>query len=333
MPHKTKSGITPDDLLNLIMMWIDAPSQRHERWFLEAHPELLDSRSASILNYLISQYTEYPDMVQVLHDHLALLRNIEARGNTSDAIDKGYIDIYGGLILDLPPWLEEIEHQCDKLRNIGGKEAEKRISLLRAAIERTKGEADIASEVLAELNIQLYEAFREAVDMSEEQRQEERIICLLAALQIYTYKCYPFQYAKIQNNLGLIYMQRMEGDRCANLEQAIACFQEALRVYTFEVSPEHYALIQNNLGVAYVKCIAGDQRVNLGQVIACFREALRVYTFEDFPEDYARTQNNLGRAYENSHGRGSTCQPRTSYCLFPGGSTRLYLRGFSRRLR
>ena len=118
--------------LNLIMMWIDAPSQRHERWFLEAHPELLDSRSASILNYLISQYTEYPDMVQVLHDHLALLLLYRYVVVTLVMqLTKGYIDIYGGLILDLPPWLEEIEHQCDKLRNIGGKEAgQKRISLL-----------------------------------------------------------------------------------------------------------------------------------------------------------------------------------------------------------
>ena len=118
-------------------------------------------------------------------------------------------------------------------------------------------------------------------------------------MQVYTLDALPFEYAGVQNNLCIVYWQRIAGERRDNLEQAIACGHEGLRVSTLEAFPFRYAMLQNNLGAVYLLRVAGERRDNLEQTILCYREALRVWTLEAFPYQYAKAQNNLGEAYQH----------------------------------
>jgi tetratricopeptide (TPR) repeat protein len=108
-----------------------------------------------------------------------------------------------------------------------------------------------------------------------------------------------------QNNLGIVYGDRILGDRAENQELAIDCYQQALQVRTRSALPQDWALTQNNLGTAYQNRILGDspeerlrQRAeNLELAIDCFQQALQVRTQQALPRDWANTQNNLGEAY------------------------------------
>src|SRR5205807_2696677 len=53
-----------------------------------------------------------------------------------------------------------------------------------------------------------------------------------------------------QNNLGLVYRERLQGNRVVNLEQAIAALEAAIAVRTREALPAEWAATQYNLGLA-----------------------------------------------------------------------------------
>jgi len=122
------------------------------------------------------------------------------------------------------------------------------------------------------------------------------------ALQVHTYEAFPEQWAMTQNNLGLIYLERVElkhveGEKSHSLKRAIEAFQEALRVRTRDALPQQWAATQNNLALAYLKPVEGGQDDNIERAITACEEALQIYTQDAFPEKWARTQNNLALAY------------------------------------
>jgi len=114
---------------------------------------------------------------------------------------------------------------------------------------------------------------------------------------IFTREALPQDWAMTQNNLGIAYRNRIQGERAENLEQALAAHTATLQVYTCEAFPQDWAMTQNNLGNAYSARILGDRAENLEQAITAYIAALQVYTCEAFPQDWAMTQNNLGEAY------------------------------------
>jgi len=131
------------------------------------------------------------------------------------------------------------------------------------------------------------------------QNLEESIACYKRALGVYTKEAFPEDWAGIQNNLGIAYVNRRSGDMAQNLEKAIACCKFALEVYTKESFPQKWATVQNNLGGAYWNRISGDSAQNREEAIVCCRRALEVHTREAFPEQWAMTQINLGNAFAN----------------------------------
>jgi tetratricopeptide (TPR) repeat protein len=126
---------------------------------------------------------------------------------------------------------------------------------------------------------------------------ELAIIAYQLALQVYTRKAFPEQWAATQNNLAAATASAIRGDRADNLEQAIATYQLALQVRTREAFPEQWAATQNNLAAAYSERIRGDRADNLEQAIATYQLTLQVYTDEAFPKQWAATQYNLAAAY------------------------------------
>jgi tetratricopeptide (TPR) repeat protein len=107
----------------------------------------------------------------------------------------------------------------------------------------------------------------------------------------------PHELAEINNNLGLVYVDILEGNKSENIEDAINYFETAL-IHTAEELNQNWATIQYNLGNAYVARIKGDRSDNLEQAIKYYQVAMRVRTETDFPIDWAATQHNLATAYQ-----------------------------------
>src|SRR2546430_2206660 len=80
---------------------------REKRRYLEEHLDLLAKEFEDFLEDLLTQYAEKPDEQYYLRSHLEILRDARARGGTITAVREAYVDLYSGLCLDLPPWLEE----------------------------------------------------------------------------------------------------------------------------------------------------------------------------------------------------------------------------------
>ena len=299
--HETVQSDDHTDLPATLLKWLNMPIYRDKRRFLEKHLKLLNDESLAILAALIEQYDGQREQQANLREQLRLLQDARRCGATVQAVRTVYVDAHGGLVLDVPDWLEGIEQRLRELRASGrpDRSAAARTSLLNAAIMRAQNDHHIPPEVLASLHIRLWEALDENISSANRETREDGIASLHAALRVYRLDHYPQQYAMIHGNLGIAYWNRIEGERRANLEEAIHCYHEALRVYTYDAFPVLYAKIQSNLGLTYGDRIEGERRTNLEEAIGCYREALQVLTYDDFSEDYATTQNNLGIAYRN----------------------------------
>ncbi len=121
------------------------------------------------------------------------------------------------------------------------------------------------------------------------------IACYDSVLKVCTREQFPQQWAEIQNNLGIAYNYRIQGEKAQNIELAIACYNSALIVRTPEQFPQQWATTQNNLGNAYIDRIQGEKAQNIEDAIACYREALIVYTPTAFPLECLKSSRSLGK--------------------------------------
>ncbi len=117
------------------------------------------------------------------------------------------------------------------------------------------------------------------------------------AATIFTGSALPQDWAATQNNLALVYSNRIKGDKSENLEMAIRYYQAALEVLSRSDFSHDWAMTQNNLANAYYQRIKGDKSENLEAAIRYYQAALEVFTCSAFPQDWATTQNNLAAAY------------------------------------
>ncbi len=280
----------------VLISWLNAGSARAARRFLEAHPELLRPETEMLFDPLVKQYGGQGDALNSLAIHHALLRQARARGGAPAAIRDAYVDIQGGLALDVPEWLEEVERQTAALEAQGqtGQPALERARLWQDALTRAAREPGLAPEIVAALQQSLWEALYYA---GADGTQEPGIAALEAALAVYSRERYPIQWAMVQSNLGRMLIDRAQGDRAANIERAIACLAGALQVFTPEQFPLQWATTQDNLGNAYRVRPAGERAENLERALGCFEATLAVYSREAFAGEWANAQNNLGLVY------------------------------------
>ncbi|MEC4813260.1 MAG: CHAT domain-containing protein [Scytonema sp. PMC 1069.18] len=118
--------------------------------------------------------------------------------------------------------------------------------------------------------------------------------------KVLTYEFYPQDWAGIQNNLGLTYLeQQVWGKIAENVEIAINCFNNSLKVYSCQTDPKMWTSIQYNLGIAYAQRIRGNQAENLEIAIGCFNAALKIHVREASPKNWANIKTNLGIAYKD----------------------------------
>ena len=291
-------------LLQTTWDWLQASSYREQRQFLEAHTELTESSSLNFLDSFITENIEDSEELRNLQDKLALLRDASLHGGTTEAIREAYINRYDGFVLDIPPWLEEIEHQLDEIyRTEETEQGEKErasIALLHSAIQRAQSSSShVAPETFATLNLRLWSVL-DVFDASDDpQLQEEKINCLEIAISILDEGHYPHQWAGILYNLGVAYAERSTGERAENIERALANFQDILRVRTRSTLPIEWAQTQHSLGLTYMRREVGDPSANLELALNAFVAALQVYTAESAPRQWANCQLNLGIVYTN----------------------------------
>jgi tetratricopeptide (TPR) repeat protein len=322
----------PHDIFATFIAWFHTATYREERRFLEAHPELLDPRVDTLLDQDITvrehsvigtqqSPVDPPEEVknspQAMRDALELLRELRQLRATGMTIREVYVEMYGGLTLDLPPWLEEVEDQLELFRELEPSEQTDvtLVELLFDAIGYARGNHTIAPEILAELQRKLGNALEESLSVDRASACEIAVAAYKAALQVYTQARYPRQYARTQHYLGLSYGRRLLGGRKSNLERALTCHQAALQIFTSQAFPQEWAATQNNLGSVYRERISGKRSANLEQAITCYEAALRVYTLADAPEQWAMVQNSLGNTYsERIEGERGTNQERAIAC-------------------
>ena len=117
------------------------------------------------------------------------------------------------------------------------------------------------------------------------------------ALQVCSRDTYPEIWSLVQLNLGVIYLEGIEGDTAENIETAIEIFQELLDIFDPEETPENWCKTQHNLGFAYYQRIEGDRSQNIEQAIKHYRLALKVCRHDLFPNIWEMSKNKLGLAY------------------------------------
>jgi CHAT domain-containing protein len=154
----------------------------------------------------------------------------------------------------------------------------------------------------ANTHIQLVNAYLQTTNLEIiEQKKKENIEIAIGycenSLIVYNIESFPKEWAKVQNNLGNVYLQRIEGKKEENVEQSIKCFMESLRVYTINTSPNEWARGQFNLGGAYLERIKEKKRENLENAIFYLRESFKIYSYNNFPNEWADSHINLGKAY------------------------------------
>lgn len=283
----------------ILEAWLNIREVRSQRRFLEANPDLLVPECEAALSQLIDKYSGQQTHVEFLTDARFLIQDAQARGATRDAIRDAYVNVYGGLALDAPPWLEEIERKVEFLRSTGNAQVtlDARLDLLQGALSRIQKDDSLPPELAAGIMQNLQASLREVVDQRLPLAVDERVSLLQASLQVYVPSRYPRMYASMLTNLGGTYYDRILGNRSDNLEQAIFCYREALPIFTETSFPIQYSHIMNNLGNALVARSVGNPQDNLEEAIRCFHAAINIRTREAFPAFYAQSMSNLGNAF------------------------------------
>ncbi len=294
------------DLFQLIVLWLNSSMYGHRRGrhYLETNLALLERATDRELTRLIEAEAEdKPEMKQQMYCHRVLLQDVRKRGKTKEAIREVYVNMYGGLSLDIPDWLEEIEQQRVFLQRLRRPERTRKaeVTLLQTAFALMANAPALAPETVAELHNELGAALLQG---AYQQTQEARLQALEMAvasyekaLAIYTLERYPLQYAKTKMYLGAAYQQYGLSGQPDEVERAIACYQEAARVYTPDTAHEQWLHLQTSLGAAYLQRVVGDPCDNIEQAIAYERIALQHALTSAAPALWGTIQINLGDAY------------------------------------
>eukprot|EP01099_Mayorella_cantabrigiensis_P004713 TRINITY_DN358_c0_g1_i2.p1 TRINITY_DN358_c0_g1~~TRINITY_DN358_c0_g1_i2.p1 ORF type:complete len:299 (+),score=46.43 TRINITY_DN358_c0_g1_i2:567-1463(+) len=90
----------------------------------------------------------------------------------------------------------------------------------------------------------------------------------------------PEYWALTQEELALLYCERVAGQTGYNLEESIRHFKNALQVRTKDKFPLPWARIRNSLGTSFSRRQRGDKNYNLNNALTHYESALTVFTVE-----------------------------------------------------
>lgn len=287
---------SPFALFQQVVHWLDTSirAPRQGRRYLEANSLLLQANAERELARLVRAHKgDIADTYQQLRTHLYLLRDTCRKGNTIQAIRSSYVNIYGGLCLDLPPSLEDIEQQYTLLLKLRRPERTCRaqLHLLRLALTQAST-PEIRAELLNELGNLLIQSPHYDTQQRRLQAIEEAIYLHETASSIFTLNDYPQQHARTMILLGnACYSYALAGYQVA-LSRALTCYDEALLIYTHSYAPTQWAQLQSNKGRVYAL-----QEPGSNQAVESHIAALSTLQRTTSPLSWASIQANLGDAY------------------------------------
>ena len=202
--------------------------------------------------------------------------------------------------LKLAPGDEEIK----KLRSEVTKQLSRAVLVDHRAIEVTSREQlRVRAQTQKRLGDSLYKQGIQTEDAKATELLNQAVAAYRSALEIYTRKELPVEWAQTQNGLGAAFCAlgtRSAEDGCKLLRDVVTAYRSALVETTKADLPKDWALTQINLGVALyalgTRSGAEEGRKLLTDSVAAYRSALEVFTKAELPQDWAQTQNNLGAA-------------------------------------
>jgi len=216
-----------------ISPWLYAPLDRRGRAYLECHLDLLDAESDEFLELFIAEYREKPEEQNRLRLARHILRDAIKRGKTAEAVRDTYVNVFGGLILDPPAWLQEIEQQWMSL--LAEPWTDRRAALsklqIKGALEQAVLDPSVPLTMCAELQFLQGNLFANDFLKRSTDIFETIVNCYTAALQVYTADSYPLRRAKILLTLGDVYRRQAADQRADLLFQAANYYGQALDIY------------------------------------------------------------------------------------------------------
>ncbi len=295
------------DLFQQLVEWLNISmrDQRKGRHFLETNELLMERETDRELERLIVAQVEDKIEIKQQMQHLqALLHDVHRRGNKTEAIREAYVNTYGGLALDLPPWLTELEEQRMQLMRLRrpDRTTKNHVRLLRSALDRAQHDRSVDPEVIAELQNELAYTLLQGPHPSSQTEYIDMLEQAMAyheqALQVYTFERYSFQYAKTYSQLGIICQHYgIASGKQEFIERSISCYKTALWVYDRDTFPEQWTMLQTYMGCAYAYRSQGKTSDNIDYAIYCHEVALHVVPRALFPTIWATAQTHLGDAY------------------------------------
>lgn len=294
------------DLFQQLVRWLGVSmhNSRRGRRFLETHLALLEVEADRELERIISAHAEDEAATkQLMLNHHTLLRDARQRSGTPQAVREAYVNLYGGLIFDLPPWLEAVEEQRSLLNRLRrpDRTTRRHLTLLHDALMRATQEKDVPQEIIAQLHNELGAMLTQSLHFYTPQRRPEvlqrAMLCHRSALTVYTRERYPLQYTKTITSLGTVCQYSgLIGQREMS-EQALSYYQEALHICKEKDFAEQWILLQTCLGKSYALRHRGERNDNLELALAHHQEALQHATRASLPTIWATAQVNQGDVY------------------------------------
>lgn len=220
--------------------------------------------------------------------------------------------------------LENGDHQAATEQLQAGIEAAKGTSAILAA-ELTGQLADVNQQYQLVAGPLLVQAYRSAIQIAETTGRESLIAdlyvklgmlmqnmagnsrgALLEAVNAYqtalhhgiTEQDRPYEFATLQNNLGLAYlsMPAIESSNHIRTGIAVQSFRHALRIFQRDEHPDMWATINMNLANAFQYAPSSHPEENLIQAVEIYDQVLEVRTRERDPVAYATVLSNQANA-------------------------------------
>jgi hypothetical protein len=213
--------------------WLCSPFDRKSRAYLETHLDLLSEESDQFLALFIEEHKGIHDEHRRLRMMRHLLRDAVQRGRTCHAVREAYINLLGGLILDPPEWLQEIEQEWSNFAEDHW--TDRRLTVcklhLRRAIECAQTHHETPAEVRAELQYELGNFFVNDPSRRSTVALETAIELYTAALEVYTAERYPLRCALILLTLGDVYRRLADNQRADLIMQSLHYYSKAMALY------------------------------------------------------------------------------------------------------
>ncbi|HEY0753016.1 MAG TPA: hypothetical protein VGD98_03490 [Ktedonobacteraceae bacterium] len=211
--------------------WLCSPFDRSSRAYLETHLDLLTGESDRFLELFIHEHEDTRDEQRRLRMIRHLLRDAEMRGKTVQAVREAYINMLGGLILDPPAWLQEIELEWGRFSEPDWTDRRMTVCKLRLKEAVEQASAETVPEITAELQYELGNFFANDVARRSRGMLEQAVGYYTSALQVYTAERYPLRCALLLLTLGDMY-RRLAANRHADLiMQSLSYYSQAMAIY------------------------------------------------------------------------------------------------------